>query len=134
MIDSLDIVAVRVKNKCGVVTGMVWTFTRSAIVLATIAQRRTIKSIHHGPVARLKCQMLASSQRALCRLGILCRHHQLINPEEAFASTPNRDIQHLENRCVKPLGSGQVPYYQLNVINQASTVQFHSLHAVLLSV
>src|SRR5690554_150196 len=72
--------------------------------------------------------MLTTGQLAQRRLGVGCRHHQLIDPETTIATAADGDIQYIGNGGVELLRSGQVPDDQLNMVDQPSTVQFLRLH------
>ena len=65
MEDGLDVVAVRIQDKRGVVTGVVVALPRGAVVLAAVLQGGFVERVDRTPVLRLKRQVVAPRQLAL---------------------------------------------------------------------
>src|SRR5262245_50593664 len=103
MVDGFDVVAVRVEDEGRVVTGMIGTLSGSAVILATIGQRRLVERFDGRAARCLERDMVAARQVA-CRGGTVRRRDaEFVCPEKSLARPADRNVQCLKNSAVKLL-------------------------------
>lgn len=62
MVDRLNIIPLRIQHKSGIVTRMIVSFARRAVIAAAMGQRRMVKSVHPVTISGLERQVVASCQ------------------------------------------------------------------------
>ncbi len=93
-----------------------------------MGQRGAVERVDHGPVGGLERQMMAAGQPALRGGAVGAGDEQLVGPEVVLALAAERHAEHVEDRAVEAARCGQVAYDQLDVVDQAATVQFLGFH------
>jgi hypothetical protein len=111
---------------------MVCALSGRSVVPSPVGQGSFEKLVYHDSVLRLECQVTASSQHSSRVFAVGRRDEQLVRPESSIAGATHRDIQGMEDGCVKRPGSGKVPYYQPDVIDQSPTVKLLRFHDIFL--
>ena len=79
-------------------------------------------------ILRLECQVMATRQLSLRRFAVGRGNEQLIRPEIIFAGAAHGNLQHLQYRAIERQAGGQVAYDHLQMIDQATAMQFLGFH------
>jgi hypothetical protein len=125
----LDVVAVGVQQEGGIIARMIRTLSRRAVVLAAGRTPGLVEGLDHGPVLRLKGQMMPARQLAGRRLAVSGGDEQFVGPEITVALAAQRHAQNLEHRLVEAAGGGQILHHQLDVVDQTAAMQRLGFHA-----
>ena len=62
MVHRLNIIPLWIQHKSGIVSRMIVSFARRAVITSAMGQRRMVKSVHHVTISGLECQVVAPSQ------------------------------------------------------------------------
>jgi hypothetical protein len=89
MINSLDVVPVRIEHKRRVVPGMVWALTRRAVVLPAVCKAGPVEGFNHCTITGLESKVMAACQLALSGLTVGGRNEKLVTPEIVLGSATN---------------------------------------------
>ncbi|MNT74011.1 hypothetical protein D3C72_2127790 [compost metagenome] len=73
---------------------------------------------------------MAPGQLALRGLAVRRGNEQFVGPETSVSGAAHRHLQRIEHRLIEPLAGGQIAHDQLDVIDQAATMDFIGLHDV----
>ena len=118
MIDSLDIVAIRIEDERRVIAGMIGgTLARRAIVRAAILEGDLIEGINRCPVCSLEGNMIPPGQLTIRGFAVRRRNHEFVRPEKVITTPANRYAEHFEYRFVEAPACGQIFYDELDVID-----------------
>src|SRR5262245_48687159 len=98
--NDLDVVAIGVENKGGIVAGVIRALAGSTVVLATCSDRRRVKAIDRRPIGRLKGKMDPAGQLAAGSAGLRRRNEELIAPEEVRAFDEG-NAQHTQHGLIE---------------------------------
>ena len=107
---------------------MIITLARGAVVFAAVGQRGLIKAIHHGAVLRLEGEMIATGQHPQCGGAVDRGDKQFVCPEVALTCAAQRNIEGGENGRIKALAGDQIFDHQLDMVDQATTMQGLCFH------
>ena len=87
-----------------------------------------MEGVDHEPVARLEGKVVATGQSTLRGLASCTGNKQFIGPEIILANATHGHLQHFEDGLVEPVARLQVVHDQLQVVDQATTMQFIDFH------
>ena len=93
-----------------------------------VCQRDDMEAVHHRAILRLERQVVATGQLAVCSLAVGSGDEQLVGPEVVVGLAAYRHAQHVEHGAVESPAGLQVAHDQLDVVDQAATVQFVRFH------
>jgi hypothetical protein len=122
------IVSIRIDNKRGVVVRMIWALARLTIVLAAGGQRGFMEVLHRFAAFRLERDVRGTGESALSGLAVFAGNTQFIGSEEIFLFSAHGYLQDLEYGGVEALAGCEVIHHELNVIDQATAMQFLYFH------
>ncbi len=128
MINRFDIIAVRVEDKSCVVAGVIITLTGGTVIFAAVSQCGLIKTIHHSAIFCLKGEMVATGQCPQRGGAIDSGNKQFVCPEVALTCAAQRNIEGGENGRIKALAGDQIFDHQLDMVDQATTMQGLCFH------
>ena len=130
---GLDVVAVGVQQKGGVVAGVViGPLARLAVVDAAALETGRVESVDHGAIPCLEGEMMASRQLSGRRLAVGGRDEKLVGPEKILFVAGDRYLQYGKDGLVEASAGFDIPDNKLDVVDQPTAVQFLGFHAALL--
>ena len=102
MVDSLDVVAVRIEEEGGVIPGVVRPFPWGSVVDSPMSKANLMERIHGRAILRLESEMVPPGQRSLRGDAIRAGNEQLIGPEISVGSSSNGNVEYPEDRFIEP--------------------------------
>src|SRR5690606_24483398 len=122
VMNGLDVVAVRIEQKRGVVAGMIRPLPGRTVVTSPGVEPGSVERVDGLSVRCLEREVNAPGELARRSLRLLAGNEELVCPKPVLALAAERDPQSTENGTIKTLARFDVPHDQLHVIQHSPAV------------
>src|SRR5690606_21760046 len=128
VVNGLDVVAVRIEQKRGVVAGMIRPLPGRTVVTSPGVEPGSVERVDGLSVRCLEREVNAPGELTRRGLRLLAGNEELVCPKPVLALAAERDPQSAENGTIKALARFDVPHDQLHVIQHSPAVKLRRLH------
>ena len=121
MVNGLDVVAIRVDEKSGIIARMVAALAGRSIVLAAIGEPGLVEALDLRAVIGLEGEMDVAPRGRILTKAI---DPQFV-ADEMMLILDDRSAKRLQDGAIKSLGRSKVACSEVDMVDQPATMNFH---------